>query len=219
MALRSYLAYLDQQKQNQTQLLQYAPTIETRINAFRDQWKVPLGQHEASIAKMIREETDSVTGEKSTLYQAIIGLSSVKDQLSLDLLKYMFVTFVISLILLHIAIRLFSERTTNIIFESNSLLNIFTVFVLVTSIVILAMSDKLGGKELPTLIGAISGYVLGSLGRSQSRTMPGGSRQEQPQPQGTPPGAPSSTSVGGTQQQQPQPATASAEQSSSSQTP
>jgi uncharacterized PurR-regulated membrane protein YhhQ (DUF165 family) len=70
-----------------------------------------------------------------------------------------------SLLGLHVVIRIFGNNNAREIFASGYILHIFTVFILVSAIVILAISGKLEQRELSTLIAAISGYVLGQLGK------------------------------------------------------
>src|SRR5271156_5756336 len=78
----------------------------------------------------------------------------------------MLIAFVGSLLGLHLIIRIFPTEVSQHVFQSGYLLQIFTVFVLMSSIVILAISNFLQAQQLSTLIAAISGYVLGHLGKN-----------------------------------------------------
>jgi hypothetical protein len=63
----------------------------------------------------------------------------------------------------------YNSEVQNLVFRSSFFLQLFTVYVLSSSIVILALGSFLDGNSLATLLAGISGYVLGQLGKDNSR--------------------------------------------------
>jgi hypothetical protein len=145
-------------------------TLATNLAETKKNGAEHLSTLSLKLDSMTKEKNDAATRQLTTFYRDVINLTTQKDSLALNLFIYLLVAFCVSLVGLHLVIRLFSVDIGKIIFSSNSLLHVFTVFVLITSIVILAMSGKLEGQNLTTLIAAISGYVLGQLGRTTGST-------------------------------------------------
>jgi len=166
--LENYHSFLRRERDILEKLFDQLSSSSLRMGSLRDEERERFNAVYQRGAILINEENSNVNREKIQIYRSVIDLTSIDGQLKTNLLLYMLVAFVVSIVVLHVLILKAPETISHLVFGSNALLNIFTVFVIVTSIVILSMSDKLGDRELGTLIGAISGYVLGQLGRSRS---------------------------------------------------
>jgi hypothetical protein len=160
--LQIYHAYLEDRRD----IVNRIPFSPTNLENFRQTARQKISQFIDGLDKMLQEQTNSLTTSKSKFYQDVTSLARQQNELPYYLFLYLLVAFTVSLLGLHLIIRMFSPPVATAIVGSNSLLHVFTVFVLVAAIVILSVSGKLEGQQLSTLIAAISGYVLGQLGRS-----------------------------------------------------
>ena len=174
--LNLYKRFLD----NQKKVITSGVALRSTLDEFKQNVRKSVATFTEGLDTFQESQVRAADQERSELFRGIINLSTQKDSLALYLFIYLLVAFMLSLLGLHLIIRIFNNDLAGKIFAANSLLNIFTVFVLVTSIVILAMSGKLEGRELSTLIAAISGYVLGQLGR-QSPEREASQTTQQPQ--------------------------------------
>jgi hypothetical protein len=143
-------------------------TLRSEIEEFKEKYR---NQIQKQIQELDRLNSQTLADNETSKNNAVSTVSELitksKNQ-PLTSFLYMLIAFVISLLSLHLVIRLFPKEIANHVFTSGYLLQIFTVFVLISSIVILAIANILGGQQLSTLIAAISGYVLGQLGRNVS---------------------------------------------------
>jgi hypothetical protein len=79
------------------------------------------------------------------------------------------IAFVLVISILLFAPKFYDPEIQHLVFRSPLFLQLFTVYVLSSSIVILALGSFLESQTLATLLAGISGYVLGQLGRDSFR--------------------------------------------------
>jgi hypothetical protein len=160
-ALRIYALYLDKQKQAVGSL----DEISSQVDKFKQMARNKITTFLNTLEQMVQTETTNTENIREDIAKSVINITAEKANLALGLFIWLLIAFIFSLLGLHLIIMFLGKQAAGRIFASDSLLNIFTVFVLVTSIVILAMAGQLESRDLSTLIAAISGYVLGQLGR------------------------------------------------------
>ncbi len=96
-----------------------------------------------------------------------------KTEISDTLIRYALPAFGMLILLLLLVPRIYSETVQASIFGQGLLLEVLTVFLLTASILILGLADKIPKDALGTLLGGISGYVLGrTLGVRRGDKMP-----------------------------------------------
>jgi hypothetical protein len=88
--------------------------------------------------------------------------------LSTSLFLGLTAAFVVVIAMLLFVPRTYSADVQPLVFRSPFFLQLFTVYVLSSSIIILALGSYLDGNNLATLLAGISGYVLGQLGKDSA---------------------------------------------------
>jgi hypothetical protein len=167
-ALAAYQSHLENEIKKSVDIRAMADDIK----AFRSEFGTAFRGVIKKIDELKIQTSTKAQQDQTDIYSALGEIVSSARNLPLNSFTYMLIAFVFSLLTLHLLVRFFPDPIASQIFSSGYLLQIFTVFVLVSSIVILAISKVLEGRELSTLIAAISGYVLGQLGRAGTSAQP-----------------------------------------------
>jgi hypothetical protein len=159
---------LDPFKRNVSAMFdEYANAITRELSAqggqnSNEEVRLKFVQSGSTLLKELRAESERVAAS-----------ANVADRDRQSLSTYAFVGLTIAFVvvigmLLCIPI-FYSSEVQNLVFRSSFFLQLFTVYVLSSSIVILALGSFLDGNSLATLLAGISGYVLGQLGKDGSR--------------------------------------------------
>lgn len=122
-----------------------------------------------------RQQLASLTQEiaalkrRATELAKVIGERSEKqERLDTRLVNVALPVFGVAMLALLFAPRVYrSELLQQSIFASGILLELTTVFLLTVSVLILGLGDRIQGEVIGTLLGGISGYVLGRSVRRQ----------------------------------------------------
>lgn len=146
--------------------------LRSELDQWKTKFKEKLQTEADELDRLYNKTSQESEAAKDNVVSAVTELIAQSKNQPLTSFLYMLIAFVFSLLALHLVIRWFPSETANRVFSSGYLLQIFTVFVLISSIVILAIANVLQGEQLSTLIAAISGYVLGQLGRTGAPQAP-----------------------------------------------
>jgi len=144
-----------------------AKELQTLVNNFRTQIDTKL--------KTYDEEIKKLNNEKFGLQDQVDQKSNTSE----TIFKWGFPVFILFILALYIVPLLFfkTRKQTmeqekgadvelyNAIYSSGLVTEIITVFLLTSTILLLGLTDKIEGQILGTLIGGISGYVLGKTFR------------------------------------------------------
>lgn len=142
-----------------------------------------LYSNESQLNKEISKEKIKLGVEVETLPEKISQLQSVRDEienildtndnLSEKITESTIPIVGILLLALLLAPRLYKEHIQAEILSSKLTLELITVYILVTTILILGLANRIENEVLGTLLGGISGYVLGrSLsGKNQNKDL------------------------------------------------
>jgi hypothetical protein len=110
----------------------------------------------------MRETLGRLSKRAEDLVRRIGLIEAGSTQIDLRLITWSVPTFAITFLLLLIIPRLYSSTEVHkLAFDSPILLELITVFLLAGTVLLLGLGNKLEGEVLGTLLGGISGYVLG----------------------------------------------------------
>jgi hypothetical protein len=159
-----------------------------KINVFKKNVQLLFDEYNTHLRRLSDAQDLSTLGENArqkltqvgpTLIAALRGdleraaaSANVVERDRQSLSTWLFVSltaaFVIVIAMLLFVPRLYSPEVQPLVFRSPFFLQLFTVYVLSSSIVILALGSFLESTNLATLLAGISGYVLGQLGKDGS---------------------------------------------------
>jgi hypothetical protein len=134
---------------------------EKLVGLINTELSSALGMIEAAI-KTNKERETTVRNELRLLEERLNKSNNISD----SLITWALPAFGLLVIILLLAPKVYNTDVQSDIFQRGLLLELLTVFLLVASILILGLAERIEQNSLGTLIGGISGFVLG---RSFSR--------------------------------------------------
>jgi hypothetical protein len=122
----------------------------------------------------IDSKLKSLRDKQKTLVNEIGRKREGQLKIDVTILTYTLPVFAGALVAILFAPYFYGAEAQKTIFASNVVLEMATVFLLTSTILILGIAEKISGEVLGTLIGGISGYVLGRWRRrDEDRPEPG----------------------------------------------
>jgi hypothetical protein len=125
----------------------------------------PYERVRSRILQGISSVVSEFRGELERATESATKTELGRQQLSTWLFVSLTVAFVVVIAMLLFIPRFYTADVQPLVFRSPFFLQLFTVYVLSSSIVILALGGFLESNSLATLLAGISGYVLGQLGK------------------------------------------------------
>ena len=108
------------------------------------------------------ELSKALTQRAGAIVSKIAQKEAGQTQIDLKLITWAMPLFAATFLLLLVLPRVYNNPVVDrAVFESPILLELITVFLLVATVLMLGLGGKLTGEVLGTLLGGISGYVLG----------------------------------------------------------
>lgn len=160
-----------------TQYLDYLSSLvsedqfELDKSSLSEYYSKKIGFIDGKISSL-NTEVENYQSQINRLIQNKTNKESKKQEIDQILITVALPALGVLMILLMLIPRFYrSEELHLTIFTSGVLLELFTVFLLTSTILILGLGDKIKSEVLGTLLGGISGYVLG-------RTMSVGNKNE-----------------------------------------
>lgn len=109
-----------------------------------------------------KAESDSLQQELRLLYSVLEKKKKAQSQIDEALVTYGIPAIAITMIILMLTPMFYDkDRSQEYILNSGLLIQIFTIFLLTSTILVLGFAGKIESNSLGTLLGGISGYVLG----------------------------------------------------------
>lgn len=137
-----------------------ASDVETAIKAWNPTTDGPIKEATAAL----EERKKKVGSEVAKLEQSLRQLSArqtKKIDITESAVKYTVPIVGLLLLLILLAPRVYEPGSQRAIFQNGLLLELMTVYLLIATILLLGLSEKIDKNSLGTLLGGISGYVLG----------------------------------------------------------
>jgi len=133
-------------------------SMERYVLSVLDGVKNRIDSKVSTLKKQIDEKTPTL----KSLARELENRQQGQTQIDKALVTFALPSFAVLIVLLLLAPRLYKDTgIQKIILESGVLLELITVFLLTATTLLLGIANKIDGDILGTLLGGISGYVLG----------------------------------------------------------
>jgi hypothetical protein len=132
-----------------------------------------VGDNSLKDAIKALSDRKSKLGTELTLVEQALRQIQARQTKKIDItesaVKYTVPLVGLLMLLILLAPRVYPGAAQRAIFQNGLLLELLTVYLLIATILLLGLSEKLDKNSLGTLLGGISGYVLGRAMQSRSR--------------------------------------------------
>ncbi len=142
---------------------------QVQNNEIRDSIVKQLAQINADLRAEYASSTKAFDGyENGIVRTATITFGNAVGSSSFTYLLIVFAAVFVMIMLFPVLYKRFDSNVATNLIRSEFLLQLSTVFVLTSAIIILGIGQFIDRSQLPVFLAGISGYVLGQLGKSST---------------------------------------------------
>ena len=135
-------------------------SMQKGTNQFKNLILDTFSQPKINLKKEINSINNQINNQEELLMQ-VENLIGTSEDITDNIVKVTIPILGLFLVLLLLSPRFFKDEIQVNIFNSNLILELLTVYILVSTILVLGLANRIENEVLGTLLGGISGYVLG----------------------------------------------------------